>query len=181
MADEYSEGSGSAPSLRPRGRSSIVRRFEWHSCVVTVWRGWRTESIERVLDTLSQLDGGLYDDRPPNATWTRNPGADAFKEMQRHKWRQEARRKVDLMRANSKRQSEVWRARARLEWEAYCRLYRRRFPGTEPVGFDRWSKTLLKAWKLDPESVMHVNRRDRKSAREAYDRMVAREIGDRKE
>lgn len=179
MADDHFDGSQPRGATRPRGTSRVVRRFEWHSCVVTVWRGWRIESIERTLDTLADIEGGLYDDVPSNSFWTRKTGADAEKEVKRHKWRQEARRKVDLMRANSKRQTEVWRARARLEWEAYCRLYKQRFAGTDtvPVGFDRWSKTQLKAWKVDPEAVMHLNRRDRRAARAAYDRVVKSQIG----
>jgi hypothetical protein len=67
-------------------------------------------------------------------------------------WRQHNQEKA---KANSRLQASKTRERMRAEWSEYCTAYLQRFPGTVPVGFDRWSRTLRRAWvERGPDSLL---------------------------
>lgn len=152
--------------------SEVVRVYSSSGYSARVIRGWRLPSIEQTLDMLASVEGGLYGSLilpfSPSSTASSLTSTELKVEMNRAKWRQQARRKPEIMRANSRRQAEKVRARARLDWDEYCRLYMKKWPGTTPVGFDRWHKTLWKSWKAgDKDLVLFLNRRNIGSAKEA--------------
>jgi len=58
-------------------------------------------------------------------------------------WRQN---NLQAAKANSRRQASKSRARFREQWHEYQIAYLERFPGTRPVGFDRWCRVGRAHW-----------------------------------
>ena len=111
---------------------------------VRVYEGWRAAAIGEVLDACSVVDGDWwiakstrFDSRGRSYEGhTRPNGAHLA-------WRQN---NPEAARENSRKQAAKWRERARSDWYDYCAAYADKFPGQQPVGFDRWCRGGRSVW-----------------------------------
>lgn len=118
-----------------------------------VYTGWRAMAIAEVLDACSAIDGDWWIGK------TQLVDADGHAyHGYAHKWgRHLAWRQAnpEAARANGRKQTNAWRARAREDWIAYCAAYQERFPGQQPIGFDRWCRGSRALWlQHGPSSIV---------------------------
>lgn len=111
---------------------------------VRVYEGWRAEAIGEVLDACSVADGDWWiakstrvDSRGRSYQGHTRPNGSHLA------WRQNNQ---EAAKANSKKQAAKWRERARADWHDYCAAYADKFPGQQPVGFDRWCRGGRAVW-----------------------------------
>lgn len=120
--------------------ASSVRELERRRVV----RGWRTPSIELVLDACAKAQHVVF-------FWE----ADAAPEWgTADYWRMQYYRGGEAKKENNRRQASKWRDKVRQQWQRYCAAYAERWPDTKPIGFDRWSRYSYQEWMNDPESVL---------------------------
>ena len=131
------EGRGSRVLWEGRREGFVAREV----------RGWRAASIDRCLDLCAWVPNYGHID------WA----VDRPKARTREYYRAYARLNAEVVQANNRVQAAKWRERARAEWDVYCVRYAERFPESKPVGFDRWSRTGLAKWRIDPELCMVPN------------------------
>lgn len=110
----------------------------------TVYEGWRIDAIGRVLDACSDIEGDWWiakvtqlDSRGRRYEGHTKPNGSHLK------WRQN---NPEAARENSRKQAAKWRDRARQDWHDYCAAYADKFPGQQPIGFDRWCRQARSAW-----------------------------------
>lgn len=147
-----------------RPPTKIVRvRVETRSIV---YEGWRSSSIAEVLDSCAAVDGDLWMSKTSRFNSLGRSYQGYSKSNGSHyKWRQS---NPEAAKANSRKQANAWRARAREEWHNYCAAYARKFPGQQPVGFDRWSKTGRTRWlDLGPDGIQYNDTKRLFTAEEA--------------
>lgn len=111
---------------------------------VREYEGWRTEAINATLDACSLIDGTVWIHKVELVDVMGRSYTGHTKKNGAHlAWRQ---RNLEAAKANSRLQAQKSRERARLEWDAYCVAYLEKFPGTKPIGFDRWCRGSRKLW-----------------------------------
>lgn len=109
-----------------------------------VIQGWRFNSINEALDACVCVDGDAWIRKVERLSvdgrlyrgHSRANGAHLL-------WRQS---NIEAARENSRKQAAKTRERMRVQWVEYCEAYRAYFPGSVPVGFDRWSRTVRRIW-----------------------------------
>lgn len=106
--------------------------------------GRRTADIERTLD---RVVASRFDLAGASASCCRRDAAASS----HRRWREA---NIDKALSNSRIQARRFLARARVEWLAYCDVYRAKFPSATPPGFDRWRRTLRHAWLQRGESAV---------------------------
>lgn len=114
---------------------------------VRVYEGWRAVSIAETLDVCSRVDGDLWIGKSPRFSITGVVyNGHRTKDGAHRLWRQN---NPEAARANSRLQAKKSRDRARVDWLEYCAAYEEKFPGTKPIGFDRWCRVGHRdAWLL---------------------------------
>lgn len=134
--------------------SELVSAFESRPCTAIlrveaggtrrVYTGWRARAIAEVLDACSVIDGDWWVGRTQMVDKLGRSYQGYRQKSGAHMaWRQN---NDEAARANSRKQAKVWRERAREEWFAYCAAYQEKFPGQQPIGFDRWCRGPRDLW-----------------------------------
>lgn len=147
FAEAYEEtGARPLTKLRRSSKDGKVREYE----------GWRTEEINATLDTCSLIEG--------ESLWVHKVEmVDAIgrgylghksKNGAHMAWRQ---KNQAAAKANSRLQAQKFRERARVDWGEYCAAYAEKFPGTQPVGFDRWCRVGRTAWLAKGRESIELN------------------------
>lgn len=121
--------------------------------------GWRRKEIEITLDLCANSLESLYSAKVDLVdSRGRSYSGYATQRERNMAWH---RRNVQASRANSCKQAKTWRLRVRNEWAEYCAAYLLKFPGTSPIGFDRWSRYHRAAWLQIGAAGLQINlRRD---------------------
>lgn len=121
-----------------------------------VYEGWRSANIAAFLDVCSRTDGELWlrTSERLDVSGRRLVKAYPKKGDADRAYRQ--RHRDQLNNASRDRVAE-WREAAKSEWRAYCDAYSARFPGTEPIGFGRWSRYHRSEWLRTGPSGLVIN------------------------
>lgn len=117
-----------------------------------VYTGWRAHAIAEVLDACAVIDGDWWMGKSQLVD-SRGRTYEGYRQKSgaHMAWRQVNQ---EAAKANSRKQAKAWRARARQEWHEYCGAYQEKFPGQQPMGFDRWCRGPRAAWlEKGPESI----------------------------
>lgn len=133
---EAYEDIGQRPltKLRRSSKDGKTREYE----------GWRTRDINATLDACSLIDGLMWIQKVELVdSLGRSYEGHTTKNGAHMAWRQ---KNQAAAKANSRLQAQKFRERARVEWGEYCAAYAQKFPGTQPVGFDRWCRIGRKTW-----------------------------------
>lgn len=130
------------PLVAARPVCCLVRQDEESGA--RVFEGWRAAEIAAMLDACADSFDAVWVELVDRV------GADgrlyrghARKSGAHYLWRQ---KNPEAAKANSRLQAAKSRVRMRQQWQEYCAAYEARFPGTQPVGFDRWCRGARAVW-----------------------------------
>lgn len=144
---ELMEQRASRPACR------LVRQDERRG--VRVFEGWRAAEIAATLDACADAFDAVWVELVDRV------GADgrfyrghARKSGAHYLWMQN---NPSAAKQNSLRQWKKSEARMRQQWQEYCAAYEVRFPGTKPVGFDRWRRSGRAIWLEKGEAGLTQN------------------------
>lgn len=117
-----------------------------------VYSGWRAMAIAEVLDACAAIDGDWWVGKTQMVDRLgRTYEGYADKNGRHLAWRQ---RDPEKAKANARKQAKSWRVKARQEWIEYCGAYQEKFPGQQPIGFDRWCRGARALWlEYGPASI----------------------------
>lgn len=111
--------------------------------------GWRTESINHVLDICATLPWGMYIDHDPTRL-----SPDSLGRLQR-KWSSRAE-KERAFKINNRESymngKQRERDKMKADYATYCEQYMEMFPESEPVSYRVFAKLgLAPKWRKDPK------------------------------
>lgn len=108
------------------------------------YEGWRTRYINATLDACSAIEGPVWIHKAELVdVLGRSYSGHTSKNGAHLAWRQN---NEEAAKANSRLQAQKFRDRARVEWNDYCAAYIQKYPGTKPIGFDRWCRGPRASW-----------------------------------